>query len=209
MNDFEKFKELSNKKKFYSSLTGKEISDKEYEHVVQVWNRFEMETMKDYHDLYLKCDVLLLADVFENFRYKSLKNYGLCLSHYLSAPTLSWDAMFNMTKVELKLISDANMYFFFEKELRGGVSNISKRYSKANNKYLKSYGTKQESKHIIYLDENNVYDYEDEDIKSLYKSMNNAVCSKTMENLRSRNDLTCKQRKGLFKMDTKTNLYVT
>ena len=58
-----------------------------------------MKTMKDYHDLYLKCDGLLLADIFEVFRNNSLKNYGFCPSHYLSAPALSWGAMLNMTKV--------------------------------------------------------------------------------------------------------------
>ena len=69
MNDFEKFKEqLTSKEKFYSLLTGKKISDKEYERVLKVLNKFEMKTMKDYHNLYLKCDVLLLADVFEHFR---------------------------------------------------------------------------------------------------------------------------------------------
>ena len=145
MSDFEKFKEeLPNKEKFYSSLTGKKINDKEYEHVLKVWNKFEMKTMKDYHDLYLKCDVLLLADVFEKFRNNSLKNYGLWPSHYLSAPALSWDAMLNMSKTKLELISDPAMYIFFEKGMRGGVSYISNRYSKSNNKYLKSYGVKQE-----------------------------------------------------------------
>ena len=78
---------------------------------------------------------------------------------YLSAPALCWDAMLNMTKVELELISDLDMYIFFEKGMRGGVSYISNRYSKANNKYLKSYDPKQESKHIIYLDANNLYGY--------------------------------------------------
>ena len=74
MTDFEKFKEkLLSKEKFYSSLTGKKISDKEYDHVLNVWNKFEMKTMKDYHDLYLKCDVLLLAQVFEKFRNNGLK----------------------------------------------------------------------------------------------------------------------------------------
>ena len=118
-----------------------------------------MKAMKYYHNFYLKCDVLLLADVFEKFRNKTLKNYGLCRSHYLSAPALSWDAMLNMTKVELKLISDNDMYIFFEKGTRGGVSHISNRYSKANNKYLKSYDPKQESKQIIYLDANNLCGY--------------------------------------------------
>ena len=95
-----------------------------------------MKTMKDYHDLYLKCDVLLLADVFEKFRNNSLKNYGLCPSHYLSTTGLSWDAMLKMTKIELEFISDPDMHIFFEKGTRGGISYISSRYSKANNKYL-------------------------------------------------------------------------
>ena len=90
MSDFEKFKEeLPSKEKFYSSLANRKINDKEYEHVLNVWNKFEMKTMKDYHDVYLKCEVLLLADVFEKFRNNSLKNYGLCPSHYLSVPGLS------------------------------------------------------------------------------------------------------------------------
>ena len=100
MRDFEKFKEeLTSKEKFYSSLMNRKITDKEYEHVLNVWNEYDMETMKDYHNLYLKCDVLLLADVFEKFRNNSLKNYGLYPSHYLSAPGLSWDAMLKMTKL--------------------------------------------------------------------------------------------------------------
>ena len=89
-----------------------------------------MNTMMDYHGLHLKCRVLLLADVFDNFSNNSFKNYGLCPSHYFSAPVLSWNAMLNMTKVELN----------------GEVSDISNRYSKANNKYLKSCDPKQEWK---------------------------------------------------------------
>ena len=160
MSDFEKFKEeLPKKENFYSSLTGKKINDKEYEHVLKVWNKFEMKTMKDYHDLYLKCDVLLLADVFEKFKNNGLKNYALCPSHYLSAPGLSWDTMFNMTKVELKLIPDPDMQILFEKGTRGGISYVSNRYSKASNEYLKSYDPEQDSKHIIYFDANNLYGF--------------------------------------------------
>ena len=82
LSDYEKFKEeLRSKQRFYSSLTDRKITDKECEHVLNVWKKFEMKTMKDYHDLYLECDVLLLADIFENFRDNSLKNYGLYPSH--------------------------------------------------------------------------------------------------------------------------------
>ena len=91
-----------------------------------------MKTMKDYHNLYLKSEVLLLADVFGKFRNNSLKNYGFSRRHYLSAPALGLDAILNITKVELDLISDPDMQIFFEKGTRGGVFYISIRYSKAN-----------------------------------------------------------------------------
>ena len=86
MSGYEKFEEkLPSKEKFYSSLTD----------ILKIWNTLEMKTMKDYHDFYLKRDVLLLADFSEKFRNISLKNCGLCQSHY---------AMLNMTKIELELI---------------------------------------------------------------------------------------------------------
>ena len=118
-----------------------------------------MKTMKDDNSLQLKFDVLMLGDVFEKIRNNSRKNYGLCSSHFLSAPGLSWDAMFNMTKVELELIPNPDMYISFQKGKRGGVSYISNRYSKANNKYIKSYDAKQQPKNIIYLDANNLDGY--------------------------------------------------
>ena len=102
---------------------------------------------------------MLLTDAFEKFRNNSLKNYGLCPSHYFSAPTLNWNAMHHMTKIGLELISDAGMYLIFEKSMRIGDFYISKRYSKANNKYLTSYDSKQESNYIICLDANNPYGF--------------------------------------------------
>ena len=89
--------------------------------------------MKDNHDLQLKCGVFLL---FEKFKNNSLKGYGLCPSHYLSPPAISWDSMLNVTKVELELISNDDMYLFFEISMRDRASYISKRYSQANNRYL-------------------------------------------------------------------------
>ena len=71
-----------------------------------------MKTIKGYHKLYLKCDILLLADAIEKFRNNSLKNYGLCPSHYLSAPGLSWETMLKVTKIKLELIPDPDMYIF-------------------------------------------------------------------------------------------------
>ena len=82
---------------------------------------------------------MLFGDVFKKSRNNSLKSYGLCPSYYLDTPALSWDAILNMTKFELELISDADICLFFEKAMRGGVSYICKRYGKASNKYLKSF----------------------------------------------------------------------
>ena len=102
--------------------------------------------MKGYHDLYLKCDVLSLADVFKKFRNNSMKNYGLYTSHYLGAPGLSWDAMLKMTKIELETSADLDIYIFREKCTRSGISYISNRYS---HKYLKCYDPKQELKQTV------------------------------------------------------------
>ena len=115
--------------------------------------------MGDYHDHYLKKDVLLLADVFEKFIDTCLKFYGLDPCHYFSSPGLSWDAMLKMTGVKLEKISDIDKYLFIEKGLRGGISYIAKRYAKANNKYMKNYDPKKSSKFITYLDMNNLHDW--------------------------------------------------
>ena len=78
-----------------------------------------MKRIEDYHDLYLNCDVLLLADMFETFRFNSWKYYSLCPSHYLSVPVLSWDAILKMANIKLELIIDPDMNIFFEKGARG------------------------------------------------------------------------------------------
>ncbi|XP_072022976.1 uncharacterized protein [Amphiura filiformis] len=117
-----------------------------------------MKTMREYHDLYLKSDVLLLADVFENFRKVCLKNYELDPCWYYTAPGLSYDAMLKTTGVKLELLTDYDMAMMIEKGIRGGVSMISTRHSKANNKYMGSdFDSTQKSKFIQYLDANNLY----------------------------------------------------
>ena len=96
--------------------------------------RIRGKTLGEYHDLYLKSDVLLLADVFENFRKTRLEYYKLDPCHYFSAPGLAWDACLKMTSVSLELISDIDKYLFIEKGLRGGVSIITHRKATANNR---------------------------------------------------------------------------
>ena len=113
--------------------------------------------MGEYHDLYLKTDVVLLADIFENFRDVCLKNYKLDPAWYYTSPGLSWDALLKKTEVKLDLLSDINKILFVESGIRGGVSMTSNRYGKANNKYMENYNPIKESKFITYLDANNLY----------------------------------------------------
>ena len=159
MDSFKKFSEnkLPDRCEFFSSLKDECISEKDYPHGVSAWNVFKMNTMGDYHDLSLKTDVLLLADVFEKFINTCLNYYGLDSCYYFTSPGLSWDAMLKMTGIELELISDIDMHLFIEKGMRGGICYISKRYSKANIKYTKCYDSSRESKYITYLDANNLY----------------------------------------------------
>ena len=159
MDSFKKFSEdkLPDRCEFYSSLKDESINEEDYLHAINIWNVFKMNAMGDYHNLYLKTNILPLADVFEKFTDTCLEYYGLDPCHYFSSPGLSWDAMLKMTEIELELISDIGMHLFIEKGIRGGISYIAERYSKANNKYMRSYDVNKPSKFIVYLDAYNSY----------------------------------------------------
>ena len=161
-------KQLPPINRFYSHLSDEGISEDDYQHAQNVWEEFKIKSMRGYHDLYLESDVLLLADVFENFRNVCLTNYKLDPAWYFTSPGIAWDAALKMTGVELELLTDPDMLLMIEKGVRGGVSMISKRHGKANNKYMKrgsttegrlgeEYDPSQPSKYITYLDANNLY----------------------------------------------------
>ena len=159
MDSFEKFNktELPNKDQFCSILNDHDITDDEYDHAKKVWNTFMIKTMGEYHDLYLVSNVLLLTDVFENFRKTCMQYYKLDPCHYFMSPGLSWDAMLKMTNIKLELMTEIDMFQFIKKGMHGGVSYIANRYGNANNKYMKEYDQKAPSKYIMYLDANNLY----------------------------------------------------
>lgn len=148
---------LPTKGEFFSALKEAEISDEDYEHAQKVWKEFNCLTFRDYHDLYLGTDVLLLADVFEKFRNDCQKNYGLDPAWYYTLPGYAWDVLLKMTRVKLELLTDPNMLLMFENGIRGGISMASTRYGKANNPYMVNYKEREETKYIVDLDANNLY----------------------------------------------------
>ena len=138
MNSIKKFSEekLPPKEVFYSKLNDCEVSDGNFDHAQRIWKEFEVKNLGEYHDLYLKSDVLLLAGVFEEFRNVCLENYSLDPAWYYTSPGLSWDALLKHSRVSLELLTDPDMLLLFEKGIRGGISMIPNRFGKANNKYM-------------------------------------------------------------------------
>lgn len=160
MTGFEKFyeKQLPSREAFNSCLSGEECSPEDYLHAKNVWNTFNCQNIQNYHDLYLKTDVLLLADVFENFRTFALTHYRLDPAFYLTIPSLAWDAMLKMTNVCLELYTEPNHLLRTESGIRGGVASINCRYAAANNKYCPdTFDPQKPNEYLIYLDANNLY----------------------------------------------------
>ena len=116
-----------------------------------------MKNRGEYHDLYVQCDTLLLADVFENFRDKCIEIYELDPTYFVSAPGLAWEACFKKTEVELELLTIYDMSLMVENRVRGGFCQASHRYAKANNNYINNYDKNIEPSYITYLDANNLY----------------------------------------------------
>lgn len=151
--------QLPPKECFYNALKLENISDIDYARAQSVWKALNINSLGEYTDLYLKCDVLLLCDIFEKFRNTSLQNYNLDPAHYISAPSLSWDAMLLYTGVQLELISNIEIYEMIEKGIRGGLAQCSLRHAKANNIYVPNFNDDEVSSYLIYLDCNNLYGY--------------------------------------------------
>ena len=148
---------------FYNKLNDEEIAEVEYEHAKNVWEHFKQKetdsskfTFGSYHDLYLKQDVLLLADVFEKFRRTCMDYYKLDPAHYYTAPGFAWDAMLKKTGVELELLPDKDMHLLLQNP-NGGISMVTHRHAIANNKYFPGYDPSKRSTYLMYFDANSLY----------------------------------------------------
>ena len=150
------FGKLPPKEAFQSKLNLENITDKDYAHVQKVWKVFEIKNRGEYHDLYVQCDILLLADVFKNFRDKCIKIYELDSAHFVSAPGLAWQACLKKTVVNLELLADIDMLLMVEEVIRGGMCQAIYSYAKANNKYMNNNDKSIESSYM-YLDANSLH----------------------------------------------------
>ena len=159
IDGWDKFNEkiMPSKELFYSNLTLENIIETDYAHANNLFKKFNINNLGEYHDLYVRSDTLLLADVFENFRQSCLKNYELDPAHFVSLPGLAWQACLKKTNVELELLTDYDMLLMVEEGIRGGICHAVQRYANANNKYMKDYDKKKKSSYIQYLDANNLY----------------------------------------------------
>ena len=154
IDEWDKFNEkvLPGKDSFYSNLTVEDISETDYAHANNVFKKFNINNLGEYHDLYVRSDTLLLADILENFRQSCLKNYALDPAHFVSLSGLAWQACLKKTNVELELLTDYDMVLLVEEGIRGGICHAMQRYAKANNKYMKDYDKKKKSSYIQSYD---------------------------------------------------------
>ena len=159
MNSWDRFieTELPSKDKQYSKLNFEDISEDDCAYAINVWNTFNISNLGEYHDLCVKLDTALLADVFENFRDKHIEIDKLDPAYFLTTPSLSCWVCLKNTGVKLELLTDEDMFFTYEKGIWGGMCQVTCKYAEANNKYMKNSDKNQESSFLIYVDANNLY----------------------------------------------------
>ena len=119
---------------------------------------FGIHNLGDYHDLYFRTDVVLLANVFEAFRDTCLKHYKLDPAHFYASPGLASCACLKCTGIRLELLTDPDMLLMFERGIRGGITQAVRKYASANNKYMgDKFNPNEDTIYLQYLDTNNLY----------------------------------------------------
>ena len=158
INSHERFKEtkLPPIEEFNTVLKGKCTQEK-YEHAQIIWKEFKCKNLGEFNDIYLRTDVLLLADVWNEFREMSMKHYKLDPSHYISAASFSWDAMLKHTGIKMELFTDMSMHNYAEQAKRGGITMASRRHFHANNPKCNNFNPKKPKSWLMYVDANNLY----------------------------------------------------
>ncbi|KAJ8971980.1 hypothetical protein NQ317_010076 [Molorchus minor] len=139
---------------FYNKLNDTNIDETDYAHAQLIWQTFNIQTLGEYSDLYMKTDIMLLTSVFETFRETCHK---IDPGHHFTLPGYTWDCMLKYTGCKLETLQDVDMLMFIERGIRGGISQCCNRFSQANNKYLDDYDSNKPSTYLMYFDVNNLY----------------------------------------------------
>ena len=131
MDSWDKFFEvrLPRTDEFYSKLNMSGISDDKYEHAKKVWEEFGLKNLGEYHDLYLRTDVILISNIFEKFREVCIENYGLDPAHFYTTPGLAWQACLKKTGITLDLITNPDMLLMFKRGIRGEITQVVQPFS--------------------------------------------------------------------------------
>ena len=148
---------LPSKESFFSVVTNSDINQEDYDHALEVFDSFRCQNLLQYAELYCELDTLLLAECFIQFRAEVEAFFDLDCCHYISLPMLSFDAMLKMTGVEIELVTDPEMCLMLENSIRGGLSNISQRYSRSTEDGGGTLGGRQ--RHMVFLDQNGLYSF--------------------------------------------------
>ena len=192
MDNWKRFDETSlpNKESFYSKLNMENIDDIDYRNGNNVFKRFKLKNLGEYHDLYVQSDTLLLADVFEDFRNTCINVCELDSAQILSLPGLAWQACFKKTNIKLELLTDYDMLLIVEEGIRGGICHSIHRHTRANNKYMTNYDENKESSYIQYLDANNLYGWAMSQKLPVngFKWVNNEINEEFIKNYDENND---------------------
>ena len=149
---------LPDAEEFRSSLNGNKPLDPQHmEYAERIWEKFGMKRFREYLELYLKTDCLLLTDIVEAFQDMVMSNFGLDPMNYYTTPSMAWDCLLKFSKVELEPITDPNIFLHFEKQIKGGYSAVHTKYLKANNKYISGYDPNTKQIYLMYFDVNSMY----------------------------------------------------
>jgi len=148
---------IPNEECFHDNLSENDVSPEDYQHAKVVWNYFKCRNLMEYMTIYLKSDITLLADVFENYRQFFFDHFGLDCTKYISLPGLSYDCMLRYTGVKLDYVRDYDTYDFLRRGMRGGVSMIPLRYARANNSGVADHDPSLPTSYLMYFDCNALY----------------------------------------------------
>ena len=144
----------------FLKFESKTFTEEDYSRVKEIWKAFNCKNFGEYHDIYLKTDVLLLSSVFQNYRDLNYDNFQIDPTHYLTAPSLSWACMLKSTEIKLELIRDVDMSNLFELNLRGGITGLTQRKAKANHEFCENYQSDLDYSYLTQFDVNNLYGYQ-------------------------------------------------